>query len=192
MLLQESTRKKEIIEHAAHLFRIKGYAGTSMRDLASAVGMEAASLYNHMSGKQQLLEIICRNVAERHATHLTKLDSIGGSAIEKIEWLLREHIRVNLGIPEMASVAEDEWNHLEDSYKEIFLNLRKDYENTLFDLLVLGKKEGGVKGFNNEILLYTILSSLQWLHHWYRQQRSISPEDVEREIIEMILSGIKK
>lgn len=192
MLLQESTRKKEILEHAAHLFRIKGYAGTSMRDLASAVGMEAASLYNHMSGKQQLLEIICRTVAERHASHLIKLDDIEGAAIDKIEWLLREHIRVNLDMPEMASVAEDEWNHLDEPYKERFLTLRKEYENALSLLLEQGKKEEGVKEFNNEILLYTILSSLQWLHHWYRQKRPITPAEIEQEIIAMVLTGIKR
>ncbi len=192
MLVQEPTRKDEILTQAAHLFRIKGYAATSMRDLASTVGMEAASLYNHMSSKQHLLETICKNVAEKHASNLTKLTSISGLAMERIEWLLREHIRVNLTIPEMAAVAEDEWNHLDEDYKVKFLDLRKVYENTLKGLLEEGKAEGSVKEFDSEVLLYTLLSSLQWLHHWYRQKRPISAAEVEKEMIEMILTGIKK
>jgi len=57
--------KKEIIKkEAARLFRLKGYKATSMRDIAQEVGMEAASLYNHIANKQELLSETMMYIAE--------------------------------------------------------------------------------------------------------------------------------
>ena len=56
--MKPETRKQEIIQTAAKLFKEKGYSAVTMRDLASAMGMKAASLYNHINSKQQILKEI--------------------------------------------------------------------------------------------------------------------------------------
>ena len=58
------TKKEVIKQHAARLFRLKGYKATSMRDIAQEVGMEAASLYNHISNKQEILAELMMHIAE--------------------------------------------------------------------------------------------------------------------------------
>ena len=61
MVNKRTTRKSLILQKAAAMFREKGYAASSMRDLADAVGIEAASLYNHIKSKSEMLhEIIFR------------------------------------------------------------------------------------------------------------------------------------
>ncbi|MFT4973632.1 MAG: AcrR family transcriptional regulator, partial [Saprospiraceae bacterium] len=57
------SRKEEIKSAAARLFRKKGYSATSMRDIATAVGIKAASIYNHFKGKQELLQMLLMNIA---------------------------------------------------------------------------------------------------------------------------------
>ena len=51
-------KKELILSEAAMLFKEKGFGGTSMRDLAEKVGMEAASMYNHIKSKDEILELI--------------------------------------------------------------------------------------------------------------------------------------
>ena len=60
------SRREIIIEKAATLFKQKGFKSASMREIADVVGVEAASLYNHIKSKNELLNIICFDVANRY------------------------------------------------------------------------------------------------------------------------------
>lgn len=192
MISTEVSRKEAILIEAAKLFREKGFAATSMRDLASSVGMEAASLYNHIDNKEELLETICRSIAQKHSENLTKLNGETLTALEKIERLIRHHIRINAKWPHMSAVAEDEWRHLSEPVRTDFLNKRRAYENSLRSLIDEAKQSGLIKEVNTQIALYTLLSSLQWLYHWFRQDRPIGSSEIEEEMVDLILNGLKK
>src|SRR5215204_4733215 len=90
---RNGTRKDVIITKAAKLFREKGFSATSMRDLAEHVGVEAASLYNHISSKAEILQEICFKVANQFMSHIEEVDNSQRTAIAKIEEILRFHIR---------------------------------------------------------------------------------------------------
>src|SRR5690349_13909502 len=90
---KDLSRKDVIVKAAAVLFHEKGYKAASMRDLAEKVGVEAASLYNHIRSKTELLHDICFVVANRFWEHMNQAESSKEPAIAKIEELLRFHIR---------------------------------------------------------------------------------------------------
>src|ERR1051325_4646194 len=72
---RNGTRKDVIIAKAAKLFREKGFSATSMRDLAEHVGVEAASLYNHISSKAEILQEICFKTANNFMSHIEEVDA---------------------------------------------------------------------------------------------------------------------
>src|SRR5207237_6412647 len=96
-----STRRTELTRQAARLFAQKGYHGTSIGDLAEALGVQKGSLYRHIESKQDLLYETMREGAT--AFHLA-LDAIpeGAAAVEKIRLALRGHLRV---VAEQLDVA---------------------------------------------------------------------------------------
>ena len=90
---KRASKKELILQKAAAMFREKGFAATSMRDLAETVGIEAASLYNHIRSKNEILEAICFDVANSFNANMEGTESSNEKSILKIEKLLRFHIR---------------------------------------------------------------------------------------------------
>src|SRR3954466_14683594 len=90
---RNGTKKEAILDEAAKLFYEKGFSATSMRDLAEKVGVEAASLYNHIQSKSELLQEICFKVANEFMTNIKTTDASSINAIDKINALLRFHIK---------------------------------------------------------------------------------------------------
>src|SRR3979409_1480126 len=110
---RNSTKKEVIIEKASRLFREKGFGAASMRDLAESVGIEAASLYNHIQSKSEILQQIIFRISDDCNKHLTELDNAGLSNLQKIESIIRFHIQMMLHRFEDYHVMINEWIHLE-------------------------------------------------------------------------------
>src|ERR1700682_4894352 len=93
---KNSSKKDIIIEKASKLFREKGFGAASMRDLAEHVGVEAASLYNHIQSKSEILQAICFKVANEFISHLDAVEASSASTLIKMETIVRFHIRMML------------------------------------------------------------------------------------------------
>ena len=81
-------KRQIILEEAAKLFKDKGYGGTSMRDIAGQVGMEAASMYNHIKSKDEILEYLCFHVSDTYIAQLAQVEQMPGSNGDKLKELL--------------------------------------------------------------------------------------------------------
>src|SRR4030095_4828272 len=93
---KKASKKDLIIQKAACMFREKGFPATSMRDLAEAVGIEAASLYNHIQSKSEILQEIIFRIANDCNVHLASVDNPSQDNIRKIESLIRFHVQMML------------------------------------------------------------------------------------------------
>src|ERR1700753_2519492 len=109
---KDVSRKEVITKAAAKLFLEKGFKAASMRDLAERVGVEAASLYNHIKSKTELLHDICFNVANIFWDHISQVELTDKNPLEKMETLLRFHIRQMIENFEEVYVSDREWRYL--------------------------------------------------------------------------------
>src|SRR5260370_18212057 len=91
---KNSSKKDTIIEKDSKLFREKGFGASSMRDLAVHVGVEAASLYNHIQSKSEILQAICFKVANEFISHLDAVEASNETILKKMEMIIRFHIRM--------------------------------------------------------------------------------------------------
>jgi AcrR family transcriptional regulator len=128
---KNGTRKDVIVRKAATLFREKGYKAASMRDLAEAVGVEAASLYNHIKSKSELLHELVFNVANRFVLKIDEIESEQISSLKKMEKILRFHIVEMIHQYEEVYVSDREWKHLSDPYLSNYQNQRRVYRKRL-------------------------------------------------------------
>lgn len=191
-MLKEKSKKSQIYEAAARLFRDQGYAATSMRDLAKAVDLKASSLYNHISSKEEILQGICFENARRFLSAMTEIENRPGSAADKIKALIRLHISVATEDITSVTAFNDEWRHLSEPQLSEFLNLRKDYENRFKAIIENGMENGEFRVLNPSILLYTLLSSIRWVYDWYKPGKSIDQEKLNEEVTLFLMKGLLK
>lgn len=186
----KKNRKQIIYREAARLFREKGYNSASMRELAERVQLKASSLYNHIGSKEEILVKICFDNAHRFIRGMEKVEAMNSDSREKIKELLRLHIRTALEDTTSVTVFNDEWKHLSAPLLSEFILLRKDYENRFRKIIQKGVDFGELKNLNTEILLYSLLNSVHWLHHWYKKDGKIKPNEVEEDIVTLLMDGI--
>src|ERR1700716_4080120 len=95
-LRRKSSKREVILTKAAAMFLEKGFAATSMRDLAETVGIEAASLYNHIQSKSEILQEIIFRIANDCNMHLQHLETSRQSTLQKIESVIRFQVQLML------------------------------------------------------------------------------------------------
>src|SRR4030088_2952165 len=112
-LRRKSSKREVILTKAAAMFQDKGFAASSMRDLAETVGIEAASLYNHIKSKSEILQEIIFHAATECNVHLDQVDLESKAALNKVESIIRFHVRMMLNSFEEYHVMTHEWMHLQ-------------------------------------------------------------------------------
>jgi TetR/AcrR family transcriptional regulator, cholesterol catabolism regulator len=187
-----TTRKAQIIDTSLEMMCRMGYQGTSMRDIASAVNMEAASLYNHISGKEVILSETCFQMAERLLQGLAEVNDIYFNPIEKLSLAVKNHVKILTENTYAGWVFVHEWRHLSEANRNRFVALRDEYEKGFTTILKQGEDEGVFQDVNNKFAVLTILASLNWVVEWYKPKGGMTPEQIAEKLTEFILSGLKK
>ena len=189
---KNSTKKEVIIEKASKLFREKGFGAASMRDLAEHVGVEAASLYNHIQSKAEILQTICFKVANEFMTNLEQVETSNQTTIRKMEAIIRLHIRMMLDQYEYVYIADHEWRHLPEPYLQNFLSQRRSYRKRLGDIIEEGISKGEMKHIDPYVAVLIILSAISGIDSWQRSRKSTGAEALEANMVKYLIEGLKK
>ncbi|GAO41996.1 TetR/AcrR family transcriptional regulator [Flavihumibacter petaseus] len=186
-----ATKKEVIVEAATRLFREKGFKAASMRDLAEAVGVEAASLYNHIQSKEELLQEICFKVANAFNQHCEEVENSDLGSIQKVEAILRFHIRMMLEQYEMVIVADRDWKHLSDPYLSNYHNQRRTYRKRLAGIIEKGIENAEVKPVDAPTVVLIMLHAVNGIESWHRSKEKISARQLEENMVLIMIDGLK-
>jgi TetR/AcrR family transcriptional regulator, cholesterol catabolism regulator len=161
-----STRRGELTREAARLFAERGYHGTSIGDLAEAMGVRKGSLYAHIASKQDLLYETMRDGANAFHTALDAIDE-RLPATEKIRLALRAHLRVVAEQLDVATVFVREWRYLEGERREEILVERRRYEERFRAFFREGREHGELRTDLDEASAALLaLSAVNWAYTW--------------------------
>jgi AcrR family transcriptional regulator len=166
-----SPRRSELTRQAARLFAEKGYHGTSIGDLAEAMGVQKGSVYAHIESKQDLLyETMREGAAAFHAA----LDAIPDDlqATDKIRLALRAHLRVVSEQLDVATVFVREWRYLDGARRDEIVAERRRYEERFRALFREGRELGELRTDLDEATAALLaLSAANWAYTWLQPGR---------------------
>ncbi len=174
---------------AARLFAEKGYHGTSMGDLAGAMGLQKGSLYSLTESKQELLyDTLKEGAAAFHAG----LDAVpeDAPARERIRLALRAHLRVVAEQLDVATVFIREWRYLEGERREEFRGERRRYEERLRAIFREGRENGELRSdLDDRAAALLALSAANWAYTWLDAGRDT--DELADRFAELIVDGIR-
>ncbi len=174
------------------MFREKGFNATSMRDLADAVGIEAASLYNHIKSKNEILESICFEVANRYNSNMDQIEAGNQKPITKVETLLRFHIRQMTNNYEEVYVSDREWKHLNEPYLSNFHTQRRVYRKRFASIIDEGIRNNEIRKIDSPTAVLIILHAISGIESWHRSTARVSAQELEDNMVMIMIDGLRK
>ena len=184
-----SARREELTRIAARLFAAKGYQGTSLADLAEALGVQKPSLYHHIAAKEDLLwEVAWEGANAFHAA----LDAVPAEApaAERIRLALRGHLAVVAGQLDIATVFVREWRYLEGERREEFVAERRRYEERFRALFREGRELGELRtDLDDATAALLAVSAANWAYTWLEPGRDT--DELADRFTAILVDGIR-
>lgn len=192
MVGESSERRTKLIEVALKLFRENGFHGTSMRDIAAGLKVEATSLYNHIASKEEILHQTCFGLGYQMLHAMDEVNDLYFNAKEKLSWAVLNHIELLTNDLDAGYVFVHEWRNLTEPSKSEFIELRKQYEKQFLQIIENGETEGMFNETDKKFAVLTILASLNWVVEWYKPIGNKTPKQIGEKLTKFILTGLQK
>ncbi len=189
--MAEKTKKELIFIEAAKLFQSKGYAATSMRELATQVGLKPSSFYSHIKSKEEILEIICNRAAALFSDGLEKIKVLDLTPVQTLEQIIDLHVDIAFGNPSAITVFNDEWKHLTGDALHRFRTNRKSYQDAVINIIKNGIANDSLKSLDATIVFNTIIGGTRWLHFINNPSEAMVTR-IRKQLKDILLHGYLK
>lgn len=186
----EMSRRQAIEDVASDLFREHGYAGTSIRDIARALSVQGASLYAHVTSKEDVLWAIVERAAGRFeaAADRAEVDAEArrpGDPSEAFAALVRAHVAVLTSDVDEASVFVHEWRALEPEHRRAILERRDAYQDRFRRRIEAGIAVGAFAMTDPSIAASTILSAINGVAGWYDPAGRLPADRIADHLVDL-------
>jgi AcrR family transcriptional regulator len=185
------TRRRQIEDVASTLFSSRGYAATSMRDIARALDLQGGSLYAHIPSKEAVLAAIVEEAAEDFHAAVRPVAERGGPAAERLREMVAGHIRVVTGGRERAKVFLFEWTFLGEERRRAVTGSRAAYQAYFERVVAEGVAAGEFGPVDPRLAAVFILSAMNAMAHWYRPDGPLGPDELAGHYAELFLGGLQ-
>ena len=182
--------REDILEAAAQVFRQKGFHGASMADIAEAVNLQKASLYHHVSSKQEILLAILDRALELLLERISAITSQASSPDQKLKLMVREYMKILVENQDLAAVLLFEHRSLESRQHARHVPNRDRFEALWKDVLMEGVSSGIFRCEDPALATRALLGIMNWTMTWYNPDGPLGTEEVADQYSSLILNGL--
>ena len=193
-MIEAGTRRREIDQVASGLFRANGYAATSVRDIAKALDIQAASMYAHVASKEDVLWSIVDGAATafERAADTAIADAASSDPVDRLAALVEAHVEVITADPERSSVFVTEWRHLSPDRRAAIAVRRDAYEARFRDTIADGIAIGAFRATDPALASTFVLTALNGIATWYRPDGRLSADRIADHYVDLALRALSE
>ncbi|MFZ2242971.1 MAG: TetR/AcrR family transcriptional regulator [Gordonia amarae] len=176
---------------AVKVFNEKGYDGTSMDVLADRLGLSKSSIYHHVSGKQELLELALNRALNALFAATTESQTTEGAHIDRLEHLVRRSVEILVAeLPYVTLLLRVRGNTVVERRA---LARRREFDTFVSDLVTAAAEEGDLDPEVDPALVARLLfGTVNSLIEWYRPRTGATPDAVADTLIAMTFHGLRR
>ena len=183
--------RTEILNTAAEIFSQKGYHGTSMQDIALSVNLQKASLYHHVSSKQEILfELLTRGLDLLTSRVETAIEGKESPDI-RLHSAICTYLSTLAEYQELASVLLFEYRSLEPEYLVRHIPRRDRFERIWRDLIHEGVDQGVFSCKHPSLSARALLGILNWTVTWFRSDGPMTADEIAEQVSNLYLMGLR-
>lgn len=182
--------RDQILDAAAQIFREKGFHAASMQDIAAAVNLQKASLYHHVSGKQEILLALLDRALDVLYEQVSPVVLLPAPAAEKLRQMIAVYLQSVTGHADLISVLLMEHRSLDPDLRERHVPNRDRFETLWRQVLNEGVQSGEFICDEVNLAVRGILGILNWTITWYRPDGNMSVEQIADQYAALLLNGL--
>jgi TetR/AcrR family transcriptional regulator, cholesterol catabolism regulator len=175
---KSADRRDQISRLAAEMFFERGYESTSIRDLAAALDIKAASLYYHFPDKEQILFELVGSVLEQLFAGARWLSERQERHELKLAALVVNHVVLHALRPKETTLGDSELRSLTGDRRAVNIRIRDTYERLVVDVLDRGAKDGAFEVIDTKLTAFAIIAQASHVGTWYHAGGRLSLEGV--------------
>jgi AcrR family transcriptional regulator len=183
------TKREAVIRTAARAFDERGYHNTSLDDIAAALGVTKPTVYYYVPNKEQLLFECFRAGLEPIRAALRRADEADGTGRDRLRDVVRDYavaIASEYGWCMVRAEDQDLGDELSDQVKA----LKSEIDRGIRRLLQIGMADGSIATLDPKLSAFAIAGALNWIAHWYRAGRSLTPEAIAEAFVGFLEHGL--
>jgi TetR/AcrR family transcriptional regulator, cholesterol catabolism regulator len=185
------TRRRQIEDVASALFGHRGYAATSMRDIAKALDLQGGSLYAHIPSKEAVLAAIVEEAADGFHAAVRPIAEGPGTAAERLRAMIGAHVGVVTGGRDRAKVFLFEWTFLAPERREAVARSRAAYQGYFERVIAEGAAADELDAPDPALAAVFLLSAMNGMAHWYRPDGRLGAGALAEQYADLFLGGLQ-
>ena len=182
--------RDDILEAAAQVFREKGFHGASMANIAEAVNLQKASLYHHVSSKQEILLELLDRALELLLERISPIASQNIPADERMRQMIREYLQILAENTDLSAVLLFEHRSLESKRHARHVPNRDKFEALWRNVLADGVRTKRFVCDDVSLTARAILGIMNWTITWYRPHGDLTIKQIADQYSNLLLNGL--
>jgi AcrR family transcriptional regulator len=182
---------ESVLSIAVDVFNERGYDGTSMEDLARALGVTKSAIYYHVPGKEQLLARALDRALDGLFELAADERAAIGPAIDRLEWVVRESVRLLVDrLPYVTLLLRVRGNSVTE---QAALERRREFDAFVSHLVKEAAAEGSIRPDLDPALVTRLLfGTVNSIAEWYRPARGASADELADALVKMSFGGLRR
>ena len=187
-----SARARDAREAALTLFAERGYHGTTVGQIAQAMGLRrSGSLYNHITGKQELLAEIMTEISGLVWEEFEEAVAGTEDPVERLRRATYAYVLRHLRFPRESTIVNRDVSSLEEPVRSDVIKLRRRHADAMAKLIEEGAAAGHFHVAHPRIASFAILEMSVSVVHWFSPGGALSIDEVAREYSDFALGLVR-